>query len=43
MNTKFNFIKADKGMLKWKQIEVKDNSVFMRFKQRIYLRDKHEE
>ena len=35
---KFNFIKSEQKLLKWKQIEVKEGIVFMRFKQRAYLR-----
>ena len=35
---KLNFIKSEQRMMKWKQVEIRDNSVFIRFKQRAYLR-----
>lgn len=39
---KINFIKSEHKLLKWKQIEVKKGSIFMRFKQRTYLRNEDE-
>ena len=33
---KLNFIKSEKGIMKWKQVEIKDGLIFFRWKQRIY-------
>jgi len=33
-DTKLNFIKSGNSLLKWKQIEVKNGRMFMRFKRR---------
>ncbi|MEM4336709.1 MAG: hypothetical protein QXG86_01770 [Candidatus Woesearchaeota archaeon] len=41
---KLNFIKSEQKLLKWKQVEIKNGSLFMRYKQRTYLRGcKYEE
>lgn len=37
---KLNFIKAKQKLLTWKQIEVKNGLVFMRLKQRSYLKER---
>ena len=34
--TKLNFIKSEQRKLQWKQIEIREDSLYFRWKQRLY-------